>query len=110
MRRKRQPPSFTAQSFEVMNGATGERILEVLDFCYLKNDLFHILQVIMTKKEFVFNDRAIIDLVANSAIIFNNKELIHVILDQWNTCYHRVRWQDLISDHLQCLRESRNEL
>ena len=69
-----------------MKGATGERLLRDLDFGDLQNDLFQILEVIMTKKEFVYDDRAIMESATNlwiSAIVFN-QELLQVIFDQWN--------------------------
>lgn len=44
-----------------MTGTTGERLLRDLDFGDLQNDLFQILEVIMTKKEFVYDDRAIME-------------------------------------------------
>lgn len=69
-----------------MTGATGERLLQDLDFRDLQNDLFQILEVIMTKKEFVYDDRAIMESATNlwiSAIVFN-QELLQVIFDQWN--------------------------
>ena len=71
---------------EIMTGATGERLLRDLDFGDLQNDLFQILEVIMTKKEFVYDDRAIMESATNlwiSAIVFN-QELLQVIFDQWN--------------------------
>ena len=71
---------------ELMTGATGERLLQDLDFRDLQNDLFQILEVIMTKKEFVYDDRAIMESATNlwiSAIVFN-QELLQVIFDQWN--------------------------
>jgi hypothetical protein len=71
---------------EIMTGATGERLLRDLDFGDLQYDLFQILEVIMTKKEFVYDDRAIMESATNlwiSAIVFN-QELLQVIFDQWN--------------------------
>lgn len=95
-----------------MTGTTGERLLRDLDFGDLQNDLFQILEVIMTKKEFVYDDRAIMESATNlwiSAIVFN-QELLQVIFDQWNASQQRIRRQDLLSDHLQGVRERQHEL
>jgi hypothetical protein len=44
------------------------------------------MEIIMSKKEFVYDDRAIVESAINlwiSAIVFN-QDLLQVIFDQWN--------------------------
>jgi len=69
-----------------MTGEPGERLLKNLDFKDIQNDLFQIMEIIMSKKEFVYDDRAIVESAINlwiSAIVFN-QDLLQVIFDQWN--------------------------
>lgn len=69
-----------------MTGETGEALLHQVDLRDLQRDLFQVMEIIMQKKEFVYDDRAIVDTAINiwiSAIVYK-QDLLQVIFDQWN--------------------------
>ena len=76
-----------------MKGATGERLLQ--EHGPVERPVSDP-DVIMTKKEFVYDDRAIMESATNlwiSATVFNQEQLQFVIFDQWNASQQqRIRW------------------